>query len=538
MTDQVVPPHEVLAGDLREKLVDAMFDAYMAKGAVESGAISAEGSSMKFTGQHGSTYRYEVEWSWTWNPEIECRMPSGEWVWTRPGFDKENLQDDPEVEHNTKVTLFDAPAVRGDIQTLVDAWLDPWVEDSPSPNEYTNQITSLARIAQQLYVGSTPVTGEGVAPPVTADSDLWNAMSQFAISADSQSIAIDLFQQSYATDIWKTVGGQQALAYFAGTALTAEAAAWNASYVALRDLVKAAVADFESFAASHDASGADAGVLTAVSTVAGLLGATGGVVFPPFGVAMGVVSSGIGFYQLVAPGTPAVQDRSLRLDGSTFEDKVTSFTDAITAIDTEHKNAEQEIAQSCVHVVGQVEANPDNFSLSRGWRRSPATNRQGPGDDVDRLLHADIDLVPAKMKKVAGACEAVSDHLRGVASVLGGNDHAGNPSAVVADEWSRGSLPGVGTIGIGYDGPLPEFRALIDLLTDLLIEDGKTSHQVAEWLGETILDMENVDAGSAGALGTLLDRLSSEFDQHRDASVSDPDAPRASVFAGNDPSHP
>lgn len=81
------------------------------------------------------------------------------------------------------------------------SWIDPWVKDSPDPVEFTNQINSLATVARQLYVGNAPAPGSSGSAPTSADLDLWDALSELDISVDNTSVAIDLFQRNYATDI-------------------------------------------------------------------------------------------------------------------------------------------------------------------------------------------------------------------------------------------------------------------------------------------------------------------------------------------------
>lgn len=510
MSDEVVIPQDILEGDVKEQLVEAIIDAYMAKGAEESGATNLRFKPGGKDGSGGSrTYKYEFEVSGAGNPEVECRYPSGEWVQTKKlWWDKGDLEDHPYVDagdNSYEITVFDAPAVWSEIRDLVDSWVDPWVNDCPSPHVFTNQITSMARVAAQLYAGAGPNATVSGTEPSAPDQDLRNSLSQLGISGDGESLAMDLFQQTYAADIWTTVGGQQALAYAAGLALTAEAVAWNASYKSLRDFLKVATSDFASFAGSHDGSGGgtDAALL-ATGAVASLLSATAGKAWPPFGAAMSVVSGGIGVYRAVNKPVPPVSSTSLVLTGGSFAEMIESFKDQIKKIHTDLKDAETAIADSCTAWAAQPAQSPDLYSLTRGMER----RRQGPGDDFTAMYGRRLDLVDEKLRKLAGACEAIADHLTGLAAIVGGSDRLGNPTAIAHDDWYRGFLPEVGVIGSAYTGPFADYAALVNVLGELLIEDGRTSHRVAEWILDMLVSVHLTDA----EVETRLDHLAEPFD--------------------------
>ncbi|WP_148614778.1 hypothetical protein [Nocardioides rubriscoriae] len=514
MTDEVVTPHDVLADGIGDTLVEAMIEAWMRKGAIESGACN-----LTWDGKDGDDWVYRLPLSGTGDPEIVCDS-GGSWRQRkRFYFDKdlgpgEGLVDSG--ENSYAVRLFDAPATWAEIRAEAESWVYPWVHDSPDPHDFTDQINSVATVARQLYAGSSPTGGGVGAPPTSADPDLWDALTEVAISADSTSLAVDAFQRTYATDIGKTIGGQYAMVYSAGLALTAEAAAWSASYKSLREFLKVAAADFNAFAGSGKGSGEDAAaVLGATSAVAGLLGATAGVAFPPFGLAMGLLSSSIGVYTVVNPASPAVADTSLLLEGDTYEAKWESFRSRIRDISADLRTAEEAVADACRAMVVDVNGFPDNYSLTRGG------TQQGAGDDFEGMLGTTIDIQPAKLRMVAGACEAIGNHQIGLAGILGGSDAAGAPSSDAYGEWLRGSLPVGGTIGYPFAGGYWSYRALVDAIVDLLVEEGKNSRRVADWVIEMVLGMESTDAEREAALL----RLGQQFDRHDLALGNDPTNP-------------
>ncbi|MEO9324563.1 hypothetical protein ABFT23_13805 [Nocardioides sp. C4-1] len=518
MSDDVVTPQDVLADDIRDKLVEAVIDAYMRKGCIEDGTVN-----MHWEDKNGTDWTYRLDVGGATDPEIACDS-DGNWrhkKWWQPDDHLGNGVDYVDTNDNAyEVRLFDAKAKWDEIRTTIDSWLDPWVNDCPSPNEYTNQINSIATVARQLYVGSQPVAGSEGSPPTSADPDLWDSMTELDISADNTSRSLDVFQRSYSTDIWKTVGGQYSLVYAAGLALTAEAAAWNESYRSLRDFLKVAAHDFATFAGSGDGSGEGTeAALGATSAVAGLLGATVGVAFPPFGIAMGVLSSATGVAALMSPAVPAVEDASLQLEGDTFAEKWESFKSAMKDINDDLRAAELAVQDGCRAMAADVGTKPDNYSLVAG-----GTQGQGAQDDFEGMLGLRLDLELYKLKNLAGACQTIGDHQVGLAGVLGGTDADGASSYDVSDEWYRGYLPEVGRIGYGTSGPYWAYKALVESTIDLLVQEGKYSRQVADWMVEMIIGMDATDMDKQQE----LERLSVPFDRH-DLSVGNDETDPNSV---------
>lgn len=503
MAEDVVRPQDVLKGDLKEQLIEAVIDAYMAKGAVESGAVNLEFKAKESEDGH-PRYVYTLPVKGAGDPEICCDYPSGQWLQRKSGWfdsDLDGTTDYADAGDNSyEVRIFDAPGTWDALRQEVAAWVDPWVNDCPSPNVYTNQINSIATIARQLYVGNAPAPGStATGAPDSADLDLWDAMTELHISADSTSLAVDAFQRTYSTDIWKTVGGQQSMVFAAGLALTAEGLAWSETYRSLRDTLLRAAHDFASFAGSREAKGEKVDAfLNTTSKVAGLLGGAGKV-WPPFGSAMKAVTGGIAAYRFMNPPQAAVLDQSLVLSGDTFDAKMTSFKDQIKKIHDGLYAAEEAIALGCRAMIEETENKPDNYSLTRGARQG----RQGDGDNFNQLLTRELDISRTKLRRVAAACELIGNHQVGLSALLGGRDAAGNPAAFVRDEWYRGVLPEVGTIGYGYNGPFPDYERLVNATEDLLFDEGKNSNRVAEALIATVLDYEAQD----DAIQAELDRL-------------------------------
>lgn len=518
MADEVVRPHEVLADGLRDDLIDAIKDAYMAKGAIESGDLGG----VEWRKKDGAEWQYVIELNAANDADIVCDS-DGSWRHKKFLAGDESLS--PGVNHVDandnayEVRVFDAKAKWKEIEDYVDSWIDPWVKNSPDPVEFTNQINSLATVARQLYVGNAPAPGSNGSAPTSADLDLWDALSELDISVDNTSVAIDLFQRNYATDIWKTIGGQQALVYAAGIAMTAEADAWNQTYTSLRDFLQVATADFASFAGSGESrgEGVDA-ALGATSAVAGLLGATAGKAFPPFGLAMGLVTSTVAVARLFNDVVPAVADESLLLEGDTYAAKWDSFKEQIKKIESDLADAERAIDGSCHAMLKDLRSFPDNYSLTRNPKK------QGDREDFERMLRSRIELLPSKLRNAAAACELISEHQAGLAGILGGVDAAGNPSSDVADEWTRNTLPEVGIIGSTYSGPYLAYRQLVDAAVDLLIDESRESHRVAEWLIELLIDFKDTDAGIADR-NRRLRELAGEIDDYELARGNDPHLP-------------
>lgn len=525
MSDQVVRPQDVLAGGLRDDLVDAMKYAYMRKGAFDGGEMRGVEWRDGENSVGGSSWKYRIDLGILVNdPEITCDS-SGSWRHEQfiggddalsPGSNFIDAND-----NSYEVVLPDVSAKFAEIEQFVDDWVQPWVDGSPDPTAFTNQINSIATVAKQLFVGAGPSEGSGGSAPTSADLDLWDAMTEVDISVDNTSLAVDKFQRHYSSDIWKTIGGQQCLVYGAGLAVAAEASAWNEAYKTLRSFLEVARSDFLSYAGSSEGGGEglDA-ALGATSTVVGVLGAGVGVALPPFGAAMGLVAGFASVAQLMTPSTPAVPDESVALKGGDFEAKLDSFKEQVKAINEDLAEAEEIVGQGCRNLIRDLRQKPDNYSLTRNPRK------QGDNEDFDELLTGTIDVIPAKLRSAAGACELIARHQRGLAGILSGNDAQGNPSATVGNEYTRNSLPETGVIGSGSTGPLADITHLVGEAVDLLLDEGKESHRVAEWLIGLAQDFQDTDAGEA-ARARVLDRLVGDIDDYELSRGNDPSDPNS-----------
>ncbi len=522
MAAEVVRPQDVLAGGLRDDLIDAMKYAYMRKGAFDSGEMAGIEWRDGENSVGGSSWKYRIDLGPIVNdPHITCNS-SGDWRHEQfIGGDDSLSPGTNYVDANGNayaVQLPDVAAKFAEIEQFVDDWVEPWVDGCPNPNAFTNQINSIATVAKQLYVGTAPGEGSGGAAPISADLDLWDAMTEIGISADHTSLAVDLFQRNYATDIWKTVGGQQCLVYAGGLAVAAEASAWNEAYRTLREFLQVARSDFLSYAGSSEGAGEGlSATLGATSTVVGVLGAGVGVALPPFGAAMGIVAGFASVAQLMTEVTPHIEDQSVTLKGGDFEAKLESFKEQVKQIEKDLSTAEQTVARGCRRMLRDLRQKPDNYSLTRNPKK------QGDGENFNQMFQGVIDISPKKLRMTAAACELIADHQRGLAGILSGTDGAGNPSSTVSNEYYRNSLPGVGTIGSGSVGPLNDIQALIDEAVELLIEESKESHRVAEWLIGLALDFQNTDAERERTLNHLVDRID-DYDLSRGNDPKDPNS--------------
>lgn len=499
---EVVRPQDL--AQYKSDLVEAVINAYMRDLNLdvpgESGFHCTKGScdDGRFTfwiedGHEGAEYY--------------CDYPSGQWHISNLLWDYDQDTGDNVYDNE----LFDAKALYADLEQWVDQWIDPWTSRCPSPNVFTNQINSLANIAKQLYVGDQIVFGgQGVDAVGTADStsgtsaisDLRSALDEMDLNLDDlRGQAIDALQRSYTYDVERTIGGQRGMATAAGLALTAEAMAWNETYISLRDFMRKATHDFNSFAGVESASGENVvALLGAVSAISGLAGGTIGAAFPPFGIAMAAVSGATAIAGLVFPTREATRADPLVLSGGDFSEQWSSFTDGIKRINTDLRDAEVSIAEACNRMIEDYQAFPDNYSITA----TTAKGKQGPEDDLTAFLETTIDFNDKKMRNIAGAVESVGAHQRALAGVLGGVDGSGNPSALVIDEWDRGWLPEVGSMGSGYPGPYWALANLVDQLTDLLVTESRTAHRVAEKCIEVARDFTATDAEREAELKGLL----------------------------------
>lgn len=485
MADQeVVTPSDI--APLKDKLIEAVINAYMCKRIPETSDLYLEDQDDHESSCDAGEFRYKQPapdnvFGFSLEKDIGYYVsyPGGHWT------EDVSLLPDIDAPRN----LFDANAVYELCRAEVSKWIDPWVETCPSPNEFENQINSIANVASQLYIGNEVVFGsggssssDGASSPTSAVSDLRSAVDEIGIQVDSlKGNAINAFQRTYSEDIARTIGGQRGLVTAAGLAITAEATAWNQALITLRDFIKKATYDFNNYAGTQAAKGDNVeATLGAVSAIAGLAGATVGVAFPPFGVAMGVVGGVAGVASLMFGGQEAIEAKPLALDFGSYTDCWESFKDGIVDIAQDLANAEVAIAEGCQRILADYHANPDNYSLTQVTPRSDGRGQQGPYDDLAPFMAVEVHIKYAEWNKVAGAVESIGDHQHALAGLLGGTDGAGDPSAKVLSEWSRGYLPEGGAIGNGGIGPYTSFSSVIETAIDLLLAESKTSHEVAQ----------------------------------------------------------
>jgi hypothetical protein len=368
MSSQEVLRPSVVTG-LKADLVEAVTNAYMAKRVPE-----LTGLKFDHGGCQDGEFRYKSPsadnvfgFSLESDVGYYCSYPGGVWREDETfAPDSEKSSDDSTYGTGD---LFDAKGTYAMIESEVSSWIDPW-GDCHSPNEFANQINSIANVAAQLYVGNEIVFGGQDVSPVDSDgsvssavSDVRSAIDEVKVNTDDmRGLAIDAFQRTYVLDIERTLGGQRGLATAAGLAVTAEATAWNETYLSLRDFIEKAIHDFNDYAGTHGGGGeATEATLGAVSAIAGLAGATAGVAFPPFGVAMGVVGGVATVGASMFPATAAVSPAPLALGGDDYLGYWTSFKDGIKEINTDLKTAENAIAEGCRRMLADYHAYPDNY---------------------------------------------------------------------------------------------------------------------------------------------------------------------------------
>lgn len=498
MATEVVRPQDL--EPLKKPLVESVINAYMRKDFIDVGGLTSLEGSCKKGEFRFEAFEFDVQGS---AGRYYVSYPDGKWQ------EDETFWWDSDKSAGDQVgefTLFDATEKYAEIESMVNSWIDPWINECPSPNVFTNQINSIANVAKHLYIGDQVEFGAKGSKandnaPTSGDTDLRSAVDEFkvtlyGVNGGMAGQAIDALQRTYTLDIARTIGGQRGLATAAGLAITAEAMALNAAYTTLRDFMKKATHDFNNFADCSGDGGEDVSAeLNAVGAVAGLAGATVGIAFPPFGAAMGVVSGITGVASLMFSGDKPVKKDPLVLSGNSYAEYWTSFTNQIKAISKDLKDAEDDIAKGCNAILADYRNNPDNYSLTRGEKR----NKQGANDSLAPFLNLTISVRNSELKKYAGAAESIGDHQKAVATRLGGVDASGNPAALVQDEWYRGYLPD-GAIGRAYNGPYPEFLSVIEALTDLMIGESKTSYRVAEQCIDLATSFRNTDAQNQAAI--------------------------------------
>lgn len=512
MSTEVVRPQDVLDGDLRNKLHKAVIAAYMATEVINaaSGHSIKEYVKMEERGGDGMRFYYKAEILWETH-NVYCDYPGSDW-------DLDNLG--PNLGDYPGFTGINANSAWESLKADVDAWLDPWVNDCPNPNDFENQINSVARIASQLNIGG----GDSASGPPGGDTDLREAVKTVANRAYGKADAMVAFRDAYASDLWTTINNQCGMATAAGLALTAEGSAWSETYRALRDFIQVAIYDFATLA---DAPGTEnhSAALSATAAVAGLLGATIGVVFPPFGVAMGGLSAAIGMYTVMHPAVPAVDRAPLELSGSSFNSMWDSFTKEMLKISDDLEAAERGISDGCSRVVTDTYDNPESYSLTRGLRRGKQY------DNFKELQVDQIQLTTDTFKQLSGAAEVIADQQTTLGSFLREADAAGNPASQVQSEWSRGLLPLGGRIGLDEGdsyGPYRAYNRHINALAMLLKIEGENSHDMAEKLMRAALDFDQQDRLTADEHTKMRRHIDLEAD------LQD----KNDLIKGNDPNDP
>lgn len=504
---------------LKEPLIESVINAYMAKNVKGTGGLEFDEGSCK---KGEFRFRADAGGLLDGDTKIYCSYPDGQWredeTWARDS--KLGPEDSPMFG----VSLFDAKAKFAEIREAVSAWVDPWI-GCQSPNVFNNQIASMARIIDLLYVqDEVRVNGNPVETGGSQGSASAPASSVRACIADMSSqlsslngLAIDALEQAYVNDVGLTISGQRALAAVAGLAIAGEAEAWNQAYANLKEFFAKATADFNGFAGTSDGSGKGGETaLTIVSTVAGAASACT-FAFPPAATTLGVVSGLAAVGAAFWPSEEATDFDTLVLKGESFDAMWESFKTSVRAVDEELSAAERALATMCRNAKSDLWSHPDSYSITA---KGGAGKKAQPNDDLNRFLDTDqgsaarelywgdrISIVHAKLKKVAGMIEHVGDHQRSVAGKLGGTDAAGNPSAQVANEWTRESLHG-GPIGWGSTGHLAEFSSLVDTLVDLLIDESKTAHRVAQHCLDVSTEFRLTDDEIETGLDRLASRLS------------------------------
>lgn len=284
---EVVRPQDLEA--YKQPLVESVFNAYMTTQMPKDCHLKYDWGSC---GQGEFRYYDNAD-----GCKYYCYWPSGQWKedigWchdpTRSPGDRSTPVDD------TSATLIDVTGAYNAIKENVSEWVDPWINDCQSPNVFTNQINSIANVANHLYIGDQVIFGAKGSKadgnsPISGNTDLSSSVKEigevplYGVPGGMQGNAMDTFSRVYGSDIATTIGGQRGLATAAGPAITAQATALHSAYKTMRDFMKKARHDFNNFADCAGDGGEDISAeLGAVGAVAGLAGASVGVAFPPFG---------------------------------------------------------------------------------------------------------------------------------------------------------------------------------------------------------------------------------------------------------------
>lgn len=502
-----------ITDSLKKKLKDAMVSAYMAKGCIEDGSFPGTFQGFEGDGDGGSVrFTYDIDFGGAnGGAELYVWYPDGQWRRSNTLWDSDiHVSGDGTAivsggENSYQVSLFDPKAKWAEIESEISSWFDPW-QSGPNPAAFRNQIDSLTTVANQLYAENGSAGG-APGPDLDLESAIDTVKGQVRFLRGASVLA---FQNTYVDDIDTTIGGQQGLAAGLATALEAEAAAWSETYLALETLLGNGAYDFHQLAGSHPASGerVDA-VLGAVTAVSSLLGGTVGKAYPPLGTTLGVLSGGIGVFRAFNRPVAAVEDVPIQLTGGTYSERKADLIEKIKEINAELKACEESVALGCDNLVAYANGNIDGYSLTRttkgrtgyhdesgesGYYRP---NGQHPTDTSLDQAVSEIQISHTILAQMVGACRYIGDHQIGAAQLLNGHDAQGDPVALVLDEWLRGSLPEVGTIGWASDGPYANVKALLTFAVDLLVDEGKNSRDVADALAATNKDFKDSDERQA-----------------------------------------
>ena len=466
---------------LREPLIEAVIDAYMAK-------KMTEGTDFEF--DHGGCskgeFRYKVP-RFGIDTKAYVSYPGGQW--------KVDQWLDPDDERSPgeqvgEIATFDAVAAYEMVRREVGEWIDPWIACG-SPHQLTNQIQSLGRVVDQLYVqdevriGDATAGGEEGKTSVPV-SDVQSAIADMRSQLSSlNGLAIDALEAAYVNDVGLTISGQRAMAGVAALAIGGEAEAWSLAFGNLAEFFANATSDFASFAQSRG-TGSSA-TQTTLNIVSGVTNAAAAAtfLFPPAAVTLGVISGLAGIGSVFAAPSEAVGRTTIALEGDDFDALWSSFASSIREVNSQLVEAEHSLAMMCRNVLAAYGDNPDSFSITSRGRSNVAQ----AGDNLPRFLQTgpdsapielyagdDVRIVHSKLRAVAGMIEHVGDHQRTVAGTLEGS---GGTASLVAEEWEREYLQG-SIIGWGPTGHYGDFKSVVEGLVDLLLLEARTAHRVAE----------------------------------------------------------
>ncbi|KRB76343.1 hypothetical protein ASE01_15200 [Nocardioides sp. Root190] len=504
--------------ELKEPLVEAVINAYMRK------KLSADVDNFYFdpSEEGGSCeageFRYKLPRAFA-DKGVYCYYPSGVWkIDHNIASDVTTSAGDKNIE-GEHVSLPDLVPIWDEIRTEIHSWIDPWM-DAVDPDDFSDQVASVVLIAQQLHIGESTTTTQsspdGTARTLSAVTDIQSAVDDSKSDLTLMSGgAVRSLQLSYTNDVGRTISGQQNLAAVAALALAAEVMAWTECYTTLTEFLKAATADFNSFANATDGSGPSFTpvALSALSGAATVVAGT--AVFPPAAAAAAVVAGIATVAVAFWPNDSYAASKDVRvvLEGGDYTALLGSFMSNVREIEDDVFRAEYAIGRMCRSAVEDMYEKPDNYSIARRLR----SGERQPNDPLQSFLDADVDLVvkPRLMRDIAGRIETISRHQRGLASRL-----SGDASALASAHWSRPALHG-DTIGYGTTGAFDQYADLVNQLVDLLVDEARTSHRVAVQCLDLATDFEQTDLGAKEELAKInrgLTHLHQQFNTVDDSS--------------------